>query len=132
MNEETNLWKETMLHLAAYGLTWDDVEMIWMLNDFSWTDDPPEKWQITKENFQRLAEDTFYDNGYGGAEIYEGLHMKGHSKDGTPFMIFRNEYDGSEWWETHFLYTDLPVREVTSLGNLPFGRNIHSKHIYEV
>lgn len=129
---DVNLWKETNSKLGTYGLTWDDVEIVWMEDDFSWTDSSPEKWQITKENFQRLAEDTFYDNGYGAAEIYEGLHMKGYSKDGTPFIMFRNEYDGSEWWEIHFLYSDLPVKEITSLGNFPFDENIHSKHYYEV
>ena len=36
-----------------------------------------------------------YDNGFGWQEIPENLII--YFKDGT--YIFRNEYDGSEWWE---------------------------------
>ena len=114
-----NLWKETISKLEAYGLTWDDVEMVWMEDD-SWAPEQPDRWKITKENFEELAKDMGYDNGLGGTEVYGGLHMRGHDKAGTPFMMLRNEYDGSEWWEVHYLYTDLPIREAKRLGNFPF------------
>ena len=120
------LWEETIGELATNGLTWDDVEEIWLDDDKTWTLSV-EMCSITKENFRRIAEDTVYDCGYGGTEINTGLHMSGHSKDGTPFIMFRNEYDGTEWWEVHFLRTGLPIKEVSSLGNHPFDENIFSE-----
>ena len=114
-----NLWDETISKLQTYGLTWEDVEMIWMEDD-SWDSEQPDRWRITKENFEELARGMVYDNGLGGTEVYRGLHMRGHDEVGTPFIMLRNEYDGSEWWELHYLYADLPVREVKNLGNFPF------------
>ena len=125
-NENINLWDETISDLEAHGLTWDDVKMIWIELD-PWGGKDPERCKITKENFEKLARDTWYYNGYGGTMIHVGLHMRGYNKTGTPFIMFRNEYDGSEWWEVHFLYIDLPLREVTCLGNFPFGENTLSR-----
>lgn len=122
----TNLWDETISDLEAHGLTWDDVKMIWIEFD-SWDEKDPERCKITKENFERLARDTEYDNGYGGAMIHEGLHMRGYNRAGTPFIMFRNEYDGSEWWDVQYLYIDLPLEEVTCLGSLPFEENTLSR-----
>ena len=113
-----NLWDETISKLEVYGLTWDDVEMIWM--EDVWDSKRPDRWRITKENFENLARGMIYNNDFGGTEVHDGLHMMGHDKAGTPFMMLRNEYDGSEWWEVHYLNTDLPVREVKSLSNFPF------------
>ena len=113
-----NLWKETISKLEAYGLTWDDVEMVWI--EDTWDTKQPDGWRITKEHFESLARDMIYNNDFGGTEVNEGLHMMGHNKAGTPFIMFRNEYDGSEWWEVHLLNTDLPVKEVKNLGNFPF------------
>lgn len=121
-----NLWDETISRLETYDLTWDDVEMVWIELD-PWDGKNSRRCKITKENFEELARDTEYDNGYGGTMIHEGLHMRGYDKTGTPFIMFRNEYDGSEWWEIHFLYTDLPLKEVTCLGNFPFDENTLSK-----
>jgi hypothetical protein len=43
------------------------------------------------ENF-----DFDYDNGYGGAEIDGDIVL---CDTGKRWVIKRNEYDGSEWWE---------------------------------
>lgn len=114
-----NLWEETISKLQAYGLTWEDVETVWM-EDNTGGLEQPYAWKITKENFENLAKDMYYNNDFGGTEVHEGLHMMGHDEVGTPFIMLRNEYDGSEWWEVHYLNTDLPVREVKSLSNFPF------------
>ena len=113
-----NLWEETISKLEAYGLTWDDVETIWM--EDVWDSKRPDRWRIIKENFENLAKDMVYNNGLGGTEVYGGLHMRGYNKAGQPFVMIRNEYDGAEWWDLHILYTDLPVKEVKNLGNFPF------------
>lgn len=47
-----------------------------------------------KNEFEIIA-NFDYDSGYGWPEIPENLIV--YFKDGT--YIFRNEYDGSEWWE---------------------------------
>ena len=78
-----NLWKETINKLESNRKSFDDV-MIICGNDF----------QITKDNFERIAKKTDYDNGYGGQEVAHDLKIIG---DG--FTMIRNEYDGSEWWE---------------------------------
>lgn len=114
-----NLWDETISKLKAYGLTWDDVETVWMEDD-SWGPEQQDRWKITKENFENLARGMVYNNGFGGTEVHEGLHMMGHDKTGIPFVMVRNEYDGSEWWKLHYLNTDLPIKEVKCLSNFPF------------
>ena len=113
-----NLWDETISKLEAYGLTWDDVETVWM--EDAGDSKQPYGWRITKENFENLAKGMYYNNDFGGTEVNEWLHMMGHNKAGTLFVMYRNEYDGSEWWEVHFLNTDLPIKEVKSLSDFPF------------
>lgn len=113
-----NLWDETISRLGDYGLTWDDVEMVW-IDDESWRSSE-QPYKISKEDFKKLAKGMMYNNDFGSTEINEGLHMRGHDKDSTPFVMLRNEYDGSEWWEVHRLYTDLPIKKVKNLGKFPF------------
>lgn len=108
-----NLWNETISVLDDNGLTWDDVEVIWI-------DKPMERYRLNKENFEALAKDMVYDNGFGGAEVNRGLRMWGHNKAGEPFVMVRDEYDGAEWWSLYVLYTDLPVKEAVSLEDFPF------------
>lgn len=48
----------------------------------------------TWDQFKELA-DIEYDNGYGGQEIARDLIIV--FSDGS--RMWRNEYDGSEWWE---------------------------------
>ena len=52
------------------------------------------KYRISWNDFIDIA-DFDYDNGYGCTEIASNLIV--YFKDGT--YIFRNDYDGSEWWE---------------------------------
>ena len=111
-----NLWDETVSRLGDYGLTWDNVEMVWMEDKWN----PSDRWEITKKDFKKLAKGMRYNNDFGTAMVNKGLHMRGHDKVGTPFIMLRNEYDGSELWEVHFLYTDLPIKKVENLGKFPF------------
>ena len=50
-----NLWEETIEVLEKYNKTWKDVQSIY-----------GEDFQITKDNFEKVAKETDYDNGYGG------------------------------------------------------------------
>lgn len=113
-----NLWKETISVLDGKGLTWDDVKMVWIEQDL--LDRPTKMYGLTKENFEALAKDMKYDNGFGVAEVNIGLRMWGYNKDGLPFVMVRNEYDGAERWDLHILYTNLPVKEAVNLGDFPF------------
>lgn len=79
----TNLWEETINKLKDLGNTFDDVLAIYG-NDF----------QITKENFKEVAQQTNYYDGYGAPEIATDLTILG--KD---FIMTRGDYDGLEWWE---------------------------------
>lgn len=108
-----NLWNETISVLDDNGLSWDDVEVIWI-------EKPMGRYRLTKENFEALAKDMEYDNGFGGAEVNMGLRMWGHNKVGMPFVMVRDDYDGAEWWNLYVLYTNLPVKEAVNLGDFPF------------
>lgn len=112
-----NLWDETISALESIGAYWDDVKMVWIDDDDSWDGQPRRK--ITKENFEEVARRTEYYEGFGSPEINVGLRMRGFLKVGTPFIMMRNEYDGSEWWVPLILYTDLPLATVDQLG--PFA-----------
>lgn len=79
----TNLWKETIKKLESNGKTFEDVIVIYR-DDFL----------ITKKNFEEVAKKTNYDAGYGGREIASDLKILG-----VDFLMTRNEYDGSEWWD---------------------------------
>ena len=98
----TNLWEETIKIIEHYDKTWDDVQIIY-----------GEKFQITKDNFEKVAKETNYDSGYGSQKIAKDLVIIG-----TGFAMSRKEYDGSEWW--NFLYTgfDIPkeFKEIKHLG----------------
>lgn len=90
-----NLWKETIETLEKWGYKWDDVKSV-----FGY------KFQITKENFERVAKETDYDEGYGAAKVAEDLMIL--LNDGA--WMSREEYDGSEWWSVH--KTPTPPAEV--------------------
>ncbi len=78
-----NLWEETIEKLKNNGKTFEDVIAVYG-TDFL----------ITKENFEKVAKETDYDAGYGGQEIARDLKILG-----VDFLMTRNEYDGSEWWD---------------------------------
>lgn len=80
-----NLWEETNYALNCQNITWDEVLCV-CGGDF----------RITKENFEEIARQTDYDNGYGAPEIAEDLVVMG-----VDWWMTRDEYDGSEWWEFH-------------------------------
>lgn len=60
----------------------------------------------TLEEFEQFKKDLNfeYDSGYGLQELSGTLWLK----DGT--WLTRGEYDGSEWWEYHYL-PEMPKRE---------------------
>lgn len=97
-----NLWKETIGVLENHKRTWDDVTHICGA-DF----------QISKENYERVAKKTDYDSGFGSAEVAEDLVIYG-----IGFLMKRGEYDGSEWWEfVEFGHgNNLPVVEINKLA----------------
>lgn len=78
-----NLYNETIEKLDKNGKNVDDI--IWVgCDDFS----------IPLDNFLEVSKRTDYDNGYGSPEIATDLKIVGND-----FIMVRNEYDGSEWWD---------------------------------
>ncbi len=83
MRANTNLWEETQLILADNAKSWEDVLYV-----------TADHFNISKENFEMVAKQTEYYQGYGAAEVATDLKLVG--KD---FWVERGEYDGSEWWD---------------------------------
>lgn len=97
-----NLWEETIEVLKDHSLTWDDVEAVILEGD---------NVVISKENFEEVARDTYYDKGYGAVEIRSDLIIVGWN-----WWLERAEYDGSEWWELKTMpYIPNEMTKVTSL-----------------
>lgn len=96
-----NLWKETVEVLERNSKSFDDVLAIYG-DDF----------QISKENFKEVAMKTEYDSGYGTTEVAIDLKIIG--KD---FIMLREDYDGSEWW--NFISNTIPkeVKTITKLSH---------------
>lgn len=82
-----NLLKETIKCLHTYGKKVSEVISV-----------GNNKHRISWECYKRNA-DFEYDDGYGCQEICSDLKIYG--KD---FIMFRNEYDGAEWWD----FMDIP------------------------
>ena len=80
-----NLWEETICVLAHNGKTWADVKYI-CGDDF----------RISKENYEEVAKNTNYDDGFGAPEVAEDLQIIGED-----WWLTRDEYDGSEYWIFH-------------------------------
>lgn len=78
-----NLWEETIDKLQRSGYTFNNVIAIY-----------GEDFLITKENFEEVAKKTDYYDGYGAQKVAKDLTILG-----TNFIMKREEYDGSEWWE---------------------------------
>lgn len=78
----TNLLQET---IAALRHPEDQV---------LWVGSSDGKYAISWDDFAKIAADTEYDAGYGGAEIAIDLVVVGNG-----WWLERGEYDGSEWWE---------------------------------
>jgi len=93
-----NLLDETNSKLAQHGKSLKDVLCV-----------SGDCFRITKDDFIKLA-DTYYDNGFGGQQIASDLKLFG-----TDFLMYRNEYDGAEWWE--YISTEVPkeLRSVSAI-----------------
>lgn len=79
-----NLYEETIESLEFYGKSKEDVLFVVVsLNE-----------RTSIENFLDKAKKIDYDNGYGLQEINQNLKLVG-----IDWILERNEYDGSEWWE---------------------------------
>ena len=82
---DVNLLEETKKSIENFGQEIDNIVFIGSQesgHECSW------------ELFKILA-DQEYDNGFGGQKVATDLIII--FKDGT--KMFREEYDGSEWWE---------------------------------
>jgi len=89
-----NLLQETIEILKSHGKTPDDV--LWCGSDsFGW---------FTWKDFEEIASDAYYDEGFGAQEVAYDLLVVG--KD---FWLKRREYDGAEDWE----FLTLPERPTT-------------------
>lgn len=102
-----NLWKETIQVLKENNKLFDDVNII-CGNDF----------QITKENFMEIAQKTDYDSGYGGQEVARDLKIIGNN-----FMMIRNEYDGSEWWEFESFSIPKNIKIISKLADSDWAKS---------
>ena len=97
-----NLWDETVEKLQENGFTFDDVLFIY-----------GEDFQISKEDFEKVAKTTVYYDGYGSQEIASDLTLLGND-----FVMFREEYDGAEWWRIIFIGNRIPKKLVTGIDKL--------------
>ena len=81
-----NLLDETLEVLSEHGLEPEDVEWVGAesFGHFSW------------DEFAAVAAHTYYDAGYGAAEVAVDLVVCG-----AGWWLSRGEYDGSEWWNLH-------------------------------
>lgn len=98
MELDVNLLSETTEKLELCGKTWADVRFI----------DDGENCSGDVLGFKK-AIDFFYDDGYGCAEINEGLKIVGEN-----WWLERHEYDGSEWWE----YKEKPIFDTKREGKI--------------
>lgn len=96
-----NLWDETIEILKDNGSRWEDVKFI-TSSDF----------RITKDNFEEVATQTNYNNGYGEQYIDYNLQLHGDN-----FVVIRVEYDGFEEWKyiSTKVSEDLKVKTVSKL-----------------
>lgn len=106
-----NLLKETINRLLTYGKKESDV--ISVGND---------KHRISWECFKKNA-NFEYDDEYGSQEICSDLKIYG--KD---FIMFRNEYDGAEWWD--FLNIPSQIEPNCSQEKVSFKKG--DNHLYRI
>lgn len=97
-----NLWEETIGTIEDNNRKWDDVTHISGTN-----------FQISKENYERVAKKTYYNSGFGAPDVAVDLVIYG-----VGFLMKRGEYDGSEWWEfiEFSCNTNLPVVDINRLA----------------
>ena len=97
-----NLWRETLETLKDRDKSWDDVEKVGSKDGY-----------ISKELFEKLAKKTEYDDGFGGQEVATDLVIEGKG-----FIMFREEYDGSEWWRFMDLNSNIGKKELKNITTL--------------
>jgi len=116
---KTNLAEDTENQLLICGYTTDDIDWIGCI-----------EFIISSRDFWTIAQDTYYDNGYGFAEIPGDLIIM--LKDGTWFE--RAQYDGSEWWR-HVKQPKTPLvrRKVvaSSFAESDSFGTVHWNRLYE-
>ena len=95
----TNLYTETESVLHAIGCNWHDITSIYC----RMSDKGPSMIMIDPDDFVRVAKDTWYDNGFGCAEILEELTISGHYDSLSDFVMIRTDYDGAEGWDVIFI-----------------------------
>lgn len=78
-----NLYEETINSLKENNKSIDDI--LWIGCD---------EFSIPIENFIEVSKRTVYYSGYGHPEVASDLKIVGND-----FLMIRNEYDGSEWWD---------------------------------
>lgn len=100
-----NLWEETIIALSINGHSWEDVIYV-CGDDFS----------ISKQNFESVAKETDYDNGYGLQQIASDLMLIGDN-----WWYVRKEYDGKEWWE--HITKPTPNSKLAIIGSLSNDSN---------
>ncbi len=91
----TNLLVETENFIAEQGLSLADIHWIEV-----------EGKEIELDNFIMAANRTNYDDGYGTQEVHPSLRIYGRD-----WVMYRNEYDGAEWWK--IIYLRRPSEKVT-------------------
>ncbi len=89
-----NLLEETVKELNDVGLSFDSVSYVSM-----------DGYRMEVETFKDLAARTNYECGYGEQEINSSLCIWG-----LYWIMFRCEYDGSEWWEMRIMPRDTKTR----------------------
>lgn len=97
-----NLLEETIQCLEKHNKSEKDVTYVLGKREDEtdyWTE---LKFMTSWELFKEIANNTDYDNGFGGNYISMGLKIVGKT-----FWLERGEYDGSEWWE----YKEFPNLE---------------------
>lgn len=108
-----NLLKETIDFLSKNNRSPKDVISV-----------GSEKYRISWDTFAKHADIEYY-NGFGGCEIIKNIKMFG--KD---FIAFRNEYDGSEWWQ----FISIPEDNKPNLGdndNISFLANFEEEKVID-
>lgn len=76
-----NLWKETVAKLEQHGKTVADIKFV-------------QTYRGRIKNFEELAKQINYDDGYGGQQIEPSLVIVGDD-----WWLERAEYDGAGWFE---------------------------------
>lgn len=118
MTEVVNLLEETEKVLARLKLDPKDVQRIVVYNSSSGMSDFRDGAEVTWERFRELADFT-YNRGFGSADVVEIVMFF------PDVIVFRDEYDGSEWWESFDLRA-LRTQPVQTLkvGEAMFARKV--------